>query len=311
VIFRNPSIAARTLTAFIFVTAVCISPKLSRSFAETQTTASEDENGADDQADIDGEIPREKMSGIDVEQSSDDPPAPKQELIPYTYDVSMLLISPLGTIGDFGGELGRQRIPPTPLNQAPRDAYIGTGTQLGSLVDYVLMDERSEQGTNQIAKKNGSLEVTASDAGHAHVRRFFEAIAMMPGMNPQNRGRGLDPDRCVSLFTASLSEDGDQLDWVIYDVSDFYEKLSSREIEVAIESVDRETWGDATGGNGWIVFYEPARAFLIIAKGDVQQKIKDMFAEQRGVKRRKLTPPRATGGKKPAKRTAKSGDAAE
>ena len=282
--------ASRAITAVVFVT--CVAPNLSRSFVAAQTTANDKDEEANDHADIDGESPKNKITT-------------------YTYDVSMLLISPLGTISDYGPPHGRQRVPPVPLNQVRRDEYIGIGTELGQLVELMLMDERREMGTNQIAKQNGSLEVTASDTGHTHARRFFETLAMMPGMNPQNRGRGLDPDRCVSLFTASLSHGGDQLDWVLYDVSDFYEKLSPTEIRVGIESVDRETWGDATGGKGWIHFYQPAHAFLIIAKGDVQQKIKDLFAEQRGVKRKKLPPPRVTGGKKPLKRAVKAEDVAD
>ena len=284
--------ALRAITAVVFVTCVGVAPNLSRSFVAAQTTASDKDEEANDHADIDGESPKNKITT-------------------YTYDVSMLLISPLGTISDYGPPHGRQRVPPVPLNQVGRDEYIGTNTELGHFADLILMDERDEDGTNQIAKQNGSLEVTASAAGHTHVRRFLEALAVMPGMNPQNQGRGLDLDRCVSLFTASLSHGGDQLDWVLYDVSDFYEKLSPTEIRVGIESVDRETWGDATGGKGYIDFYEPGRAFLIIAKGDVQQKIKDLFAEQRGVKRKKLPPPRVTGGKKPLKRAVKAEDVAD
>jgi hypothetical protein len=300
------AIASRVVAVFLFMTCIGIAPDLARSLVETKATASEQEDEAD--ADIDG--PSEELLGVDGEPSSDDPPTPQKKLITYNYDVSMLLISPLGSIADFG-PLGRQRVPPVPLNQMPRDAFIGTNTELGFLVDFVLMDQREARGTNQIAKQNGSLEVTATDAGHNHVRRFFEALAMMPGMNPPNRGRGLDPDRCVTLFAASLTDGGDQLDWVLYDVSDFCEKLSAREIEVGIESVDRETWGDATGGKGYKTFYEPARAFLIITKGDVHEKIKELFAEQRGMKRKKLPPPRVTGGKKPAKKSAKAVDAAD
>lgn len=247
-----------------------------------------------------------KLLGADVSSSTTLPTLTKPDVTKQTYDVSALLISPLGTIADYGAPLGRQRVPPQPLNQAPQGQFVGTQTALGILVDWILMEERRLGGTNQIAPKAGALEVTASNAGHAHAKRFFEALALMPAMNPQNNGRGLGPDRCVSLFTASVGDGADKLDYVLYDVSDFYEKISPQEIEAAVKAIDRETWADATGGSGWVLFYEPARAYVIIAKSDTQEKIRTLFADQRGVKLNNTPPPRAKRVKPPAKKPAEA-----
>lgn len=226
-------------------------------------------------------------AGVAAEADDDDlPPDRKNEhLTKKAYDVRPYLRCPLGIFVEAQGQ--RTQI----ADERTDDWFLGPNTPLGGLIVTMLVEYDWQPGVNHFAPKAGVLEVTNTEKAHKDVERVLAALAAMPGLNPRGGGHGLDADRCVHVCAASLAEDAEPLESVLYDVSDLLQKMSPVEITTAIQGIDRETWIDALGG-GRALYYDAARAVAVVQTSAVHEKIKNGLAQVRGITRKPPKPPK-------------------
>lgn len=175
---------------------------------------------------------------------------------------------------------------------APDDRFIGDATPVGNLIQFLLVGHFREPGVNHFASRAGELTVTNTPAAQKDVQRIFDALAAMPAMNLERNALQALPgiqkihvgkERCVKICSTTPTDGGENLESVLYDVSDLVANVTIPQLDTLIKAIDRQSWSDA-GGPGALSYYEPARAIAVVQTAGNHAKIQRAMAEWRGLK---------------------------
>lgn len=161
--------------------------------------------------------------------------------------------------------------------------------QLMSLVYGVFPDSWDVVGGEALQKlnQNGRLEVIQTAEAHRLISQLLKLLPSIPAQRKANRQ--LARDKFVSAGDAGITDDGNRLFMVIYDLADLINFECDADVGPAVlllkERVAPDTW-DAVGENGQIHAFKACQVFVISQTEEVHKELQAFFKDKRVQQRR-------------------------